>query len=89
MARSVKHRIKFRSDIVEDIEEVAVEVIEYQLDTQPIVSYQRDAWEPMEITEAIIHRLFPHDRDPWEVKRTYDDPEWEGEIIVYADEIRC
>ena len=85
MEREVKHRIKFRSSMTEDIEEIAIEVIEYQLDNQPAVHFQRDAWEPLEVADAVIRKVLPHGRESWEVKKTYDDPDWEGEIIVYAD----
>ena len=86
MPRLVKHTIKYRSERIEDIEDVCIEIIEYSVDNGDIVSIQRDAWEPLEVEEVIIHRVSPNGSEKWETKPTYTDPEWESEITVYADE---
>lgn len=79
----VKHTIKYRSEVIEDI---GVETIDYQIDNKPDVSFERDAWDGVELHEAVLSRAGVGMVDmTWRHVITPDDPDWEGKIVIYAD----
>lgn len=94
MSKPIKMAINYRSELVNDSSDPNVnsliEVIEFNRvilggEKDKVESFTKDAFEPLEAAEAIVHRIFPNGGEPWNLELTPDDPEWEGRILVYHD----
>ena len=83
MPTPVKHTIKYRGEVLEDL---GVESINYAIDDGETVSFERDAWEGVNIEQAVIIHALPNGRESWMSGPLPQDPDWESEITVYADE---